>query len=310
MSTHFLPLSAAVPEACRGGAVTIGNFDGVHLGHQALVEETVRQARGLSAPAVAVTFDPHPQRLLRPDEFQPILTTLEYRARLLHDHGIDQVLVFQIEPAFLRLTARAFFDQVLLHNLRARAVVEGFNFGFGHRREGTTDKLQEWGSAAGLRVLLVPARALDGQPVSTSRVRDELLAGNVAQARRLLGRPYRLQGIVGTGQRRGHTLGFPTANLADVPTLIPGNGVYAARVHVEGRSYAAAVNVGPNPTFGEQARKVEAHLLDFRGDLYGKMLALDFLEKVRDVRTFSGPAELIAQLKTDIAQVRAGVAEW
>jgi len=304
MAILFQSLAASVPDSCRQGVLTIGNFDGVHLGHQTLLAETIRQARAIEAPAVAVTFDPHPQQLLRPEAFQPVLTTVRGRADLLEGQGVDHVVVFRITPAFLQLSARDFFDRILRDLLRARGIVEGFNFGFGRKREGTTDTLKSLGQSAGMSVSLVAALEVDGKPVSTSRVRDDLLSGNIALARRLLGRPYRLEGTVTPGQKRGQTLGFPTANLADIATLVPGDGVYAARAFHNGAAYSAAVNIGPNPTFSEQARKVEAHLIGFTGDLYGQSLTLDFLERIRDTKRFSGPAELREQLQRDVEQVK------
>ncbi|MCI0379681.1 MAG: bifunctional riboflavin kinase/FAD synthetase [Gemmataceae bacterium] len=317
MSFFRLSLDAAVPEVCRGGVVSLGNFDGVHLGHQTLLAEAVLLARRRDGPAVAVAFDPHPQQLLRPQTFQPILTTMAYRAELLQAYGVDHVLVFQITPEFLKLSAREFFDRVLCEKLSARGIVEGFNFGFGHGREGNTALLQAWGKQANIEVVLVPAFEFAGKPVSTSRVRAELEAGRVTGATCLLARPYRLTGTVGPGQKRGQTLGFPTANLHELETLIPANGVYAARAHVlrgadnanpspQGRreNWPAAVNIGPNPTFGENARKVEVHLIGFQGDLYGRELSVDLLERIRDVRAFSGPAALVEQLKEDVQRTK------
>lgn len=304
MAIIFQALDAPIPEACRHGAITIGNFDGVHIGHQALLIETMKQAHALPGPALAVTFDPHPQQLLRPDAFQPTLTTVEHRAELLQGYGVDHVLVLAVTPAFLQLSATDFFERLVCAGLRARAIIEGFNFGFGRKREGTTQVLQSLGERAGMRVTLVKACELDGKPVSTSRVRGELLAGNAAGARKLMGRPYRLTGIVGTGQKRGQTLGFPTANLQRVSTLVPGNGVYAVRVLHEGRTWPGAANIGPNPTFGEQAAKIEIHLIGYEGNLYGKTLMVDFYERIRDTRTFSGPAELVEQLRHDVDQAK------
>jgi riboflavin kinase/FMN adenylyltransferase len=297
-------VDAAIPQACRGGAVTIGNFDGVHIGHQALLAETVRQARTLSGPSVAVTLDPHPQQLLRPAAFQPILTTLDHRAALLQSHGADHVLVLGITSSFLNLGADDFFDRIVRGGLAPLAMIEGFNFGFGRGREGTTEVLKNLTRAAGIALTLVKAREWGGKPVSTSRVRGELAAGNVAAARELLGRPYRLVGTVGMGQRRGQTLGFPTANIQDVATMVPGDGVYAVQVHCRQQSWAGAANIGPNPTFGEHARKIEVHLIDFEGDLYNEALKVDFLERIRDTRVFSGPAQLVEQLQRDIEQSR------
>ncbi len=284
------------------GAVTIGNFDGVHLGHQTLLAETVKQAQIAVGPSVAITFDPHPQQLLRPAGFLPLLTTLDQRACLLQEQGINHVLILRITDAFLQISARDFFERLVHGGLQARAIVEGFNFAFGRRREGTTDMLRTLANDAGIVVSLVKACESGGQPVSTSRVRAELLAGNVTNARQLLGRCYSVAGTVGVGQKRGRTLGFPTANLHHVATLIPADGVYAARVTLGSRSWPTAVNIGPNPTFAEADRKIKAHLIGFQGDLYNDTLRVEFVERIRATKTFSGAAELTHQLQRDIEQ--------
>jgi riboflavin kinase/FMN adenylyltransferase len=295
----------ALPEALRGGAASVGNFDGVHLGHAALIAELRRQATRCGGPAVALTFDPHPLDLLRPDRRQPLLTTLDDRSRLLHELGADHVVVLRTTTELLNLSAAEFFTAVIQEQLGARALAEGTNFGFGRNREGTVETLAELCRAAGLSLSLVPPLTGAGGEVSSSRVRAALVSGDVDLANQLLGRAYRLHGVVGVGQRRGRTLGFPTANLDRPQTLVPGDGVYAARALVEeGNHWPAAVNVGPNPTFGEGARKIEAHLLGFTGDLYGRSLALDFVHRLRDTRPFNGVAELVEQLRQDVDQVR------
>jgi riboflavin kinase/FMN adenylyltransferase len=300
MATHTIHHDEQLPTECRGGAVTVGNFDGVHRGHQALLAELRRQAAAVRGPAVALTFDPHPLRLLRPEQFRPVLTTLADRTELLHRYRADYVVVLRTTPELLSLSARAFFDRVLRARLDARALVPGYNFGFGHNREGTVETLAAFCREAGLACVPVPPLELEGRPVSTSRVKGELERGDVARAAVLLGRPYRLRGVVGTGQRRGQTLGFPTANLEGVETLVPADGVYAVRAFPEGASWPAAANVGPNPTFGEGARKIEVHLIGFVGDLYGRPLAVDFVQRLRDTRPFAGPAELVRQLRADV----------
>ncbi len=292
------------PSTCCGGAVTIGNFDGVHRGHQALLAELRRQADTLRAPAVALTFDPHPLRLLRPEAFRPVLTTLADRSALLHAHGADHVVVLRTTQELLNLTARAFFDRVLRTGLDARALVPGFNFRFGHDRAGDVHALGAFCREAGLACVIVAPLEMDGRPVSSSRVRGELERGEVGRAALLLGRPYRLRGVIGTGQRRGQALGFPTANLERIETLVPAEGVYAARAHQAGTAWPAAVNVGPNPTFGEQAHKIEAHLIGFSGDLYEQPLAIDFLERLRDTRPFASAEELVRQLRADVEEAR------
>jgi riboflavin kinase/FMN adenylyltransferase len=293
------------PEECRQGAVSVGNFDGVHRGHAALVAELRRRARAIHGPAVAVTFDPHPLQLLQPERFQPVLTTPADRAELLQACGADHVLILRTTPDFLQLSAAEFFQVVLRERLAARAVVEGPNFGFGRNREGDLNSLRELCRETGLLLTVVPPlMTAEGQPVSSSRVRRALVAGDVRAAAELLGRPYRLRGQVAVGHRRGQTLGFPTANLERVPTLIPGDGVYAVRVFASATAWPAAANVGPSPTFGEQARRVEVHLIGFQGDLYGQELAVEFLDRLRDTRPFAGPAELVEQLRRDVEQAR------
>ncbi|MFO0866675.1 MAG: bifunctional riboflavin kinase/FAD synthetase [Gemmataceae bacterium] len=289
-----------MPLPVQGGAVTLGNFDGVHLGHQALLMETVRQARTFSGPAVAVTFDPPPVRLLRPDAAPAQLTSLDHRIELLHQHGIDHVLLFRTTLDLLHLGAAEFFDRILRDGLKAKAIVEGFNFAFGRNREGTTDVLQSLGKQHGIPVTLVQPRIIDGKPVSSSRIRDDVMQGRVDAARTLLGRPYRLAGIVSRGAERGRTIGFPTANLDQTANLVPGNGVYAVQVEHQGKTWAGASNIGPNPTFGENARKIETHLIGFAGDLYGQTLRIDFLRKLRDPRPFASVDELKRQIQADI----------
>lgn len=300
MTTHLIPWDAAPPPECRGGAVTVGNFDGVHRGHQALLAALREEAEAVSGPAVALTFDLHPLTLLRPGKSPPALTTLEDRCELLHAHGAAQVVVLRTTTEFLHLRAREFCDDVLRSRLGVRALVPGFNFGFGRNREGNVETLRAFCEEAGLRFRLVPPLELEGKPVSSARIRGDLERGDVRCAAVLLGRPYRVRGTVVTGAKRGRTLGFPTANLDGVTTLIPGNGVYAVRAWHEGKTWPAAANVGPNPTFGEQARKLEVHLIGFDDDLYGKSLAIDFVQRIRDTRPFSGPAELVEQLRRDI----------
>jgi riboflavin kinase/FMN adenylyltransferase len=304
MAVHTIDWQATPPSDCRGGTVTIGNFDGVHRGHASLLAELRRQAEEIDGPAVALTFDPHPIELLRPGQAPPRLTTTEDRSRLLHELGADRVVVLRATHELLALRAAEFFARVIQEHLDARALVEGTNFGFGRGREGDVRMLAKLCEPAGIRLTVVPPIILDGVEVSSSRVRAALTSGDVRGAASLLGRPYRLHGLVGSGQRRGQTLGFPTANLERIRTLVPGEGVYAVRVLHEGNVWPGAANIGANPTFGEEVRKVEVHLIGFQGDLYGQPLAVDFVERLRDTRPFKGVAELVEQLRRDLEEAR------
>jgi riboflavin kinase/FMN adenylyltransferase len=303
MAIHTLPWDEVPPADCRGGALSVGNFDGVHRGHVALVEELRREAEAVHGPAVALTFDPHPLLLLRPDSYPPPLTTPAERARLLQAHGADHVVVLGTTHDLLRLTAEEFFERVVRSHFEARAMVEGGSFGFGRGRGGNVVTLAELCRRDGLGLVVVPPLLLGGESVSSSRVRAALQRGAVREAADCLGRPYRLTGTVEVGRRRGAGLGFPTANLGRTQTLVPGDGVYAVGVERDRTRWLGAANVGPNPTFGENARKVEVHLIGFQGDLYGQELAVDFLDRLRDTRPFGSVNELTAQLRADVERV-------
>jgi riboflavin kinase/FMN adenylyltransferase len=302
MSVYTIDWNEPPPEGARGGALSIGNFDGVHLGHAALAAELRRQARGLGGPGTVLTFDPHPLKLLRPDLFQPVLTSAADRASLLHAAGADHVLLVRTTTDLLQLTAEDFYGQIICERLQAQVIVEGRNFGFGRGRAGNVDTLMRLGEPSGRRVIVVPPVLFDEKPVSSSRVRNALVDGDVREAIQLLSRPYRVSGTVGVGRRRGQVLGFPTANLEKVETLLPGDGVYAVRVHLQTGSWPGAANIGPNPTFGEQARKVEVHLIGFQGVLVGQVLEVDFLERLRETKPFPTVDRLVEQLRLDVEQ--------
>ena len=303
-----LPWTVRPPERYRGGAVTVGNFDGVHRGHAELVRAAQAWATRVGGPAVAVTFDPPPGAVLAPDRARPPLSTVPDRAELLLAAGADHVVALGADAGLVSLSPEAFFEDVVVGLFAAKAVVEGANFRFGRARGGDTALLRSLCDAAGIAFEVVPPVTAGGEAVSSSRVRASLAAGDVAIAAGLLGRPYRVSGVVEAGAKRGRTIGFPTANLGRIATVLPPDGVYAGRAVVAGTAWPAAVNVGPNPTFGDAARKVEVHLLDFAGDLYGRGVGLEFVERLRATRPFAGPAELVAQLTRDVAAARAAVA--
>jgi riboflavin kinase/FMN adenylyltransferase len=300
MHLHRLRWTDSFPQALRHGAVTFGNFDGVHRGHVHLIQVLKRWAVRQAGPAVAITFDPPPVALLNPAAWAAPLTTLPQRAELLHAAGADHVVALQTDASLLALSAPAFIEEVVQKQLDARAIVEGSNFRFGRNREGTIAYLNTLEYRANINFEEVPVDA-----VNSSRVRAAVNAGDVATASDLLGRPYSIAGTVVAGAKRGRTLGVPTANLGHVTTLVPAVGVYAGSAQVAGQWQPAAINIGPNPTFGDDARKIEVHIIDYDGDLYGDVLAVRFTQRLRETRPFNTLDELKAQLATDIAMAKA-----
>jgi len=293
-----------LPESVRRGAIAIGNFDGVHLGHARIVERLLASARQVGGPAVVFTFDPHPVRLLRPDRAPPPLTWTDRKAELLAELGVDTTIAYPTDEALLQRSPEQFFDQIVRDTLEARAMVEGPNFFFGHNRAGTIDVLGQLCQGAGMPLEVVQPVVIDGSAVSSSRVRQLIAGGRIDDANCLLTHPYRIRGMVRHGAARGVRMGFPTANLDAVDTLLPGPGVYAGRSKVEGGTWPAAISVGPNPTFGEDALKLEVHLVGFHDSLYGQPLEVDFLARLRDIVQFNGVEELKAQLTRDVAAAR------
>lgn len=310
--TLLVPLDR-ITDPVRGGAVTIGNFDGVHRGHAALLGRVRRLADRLGGPAVAVAFDPHPAAILRPERTPPKLTWMERRAELLHPLGIDYLVVCGVTRDFLQTSAELFFRQLVVGQLAARGMVEGPNFFFGHGRQGDVAMLRTLCQRDGVVLEIVEpvVRSVAGSEgmVSSTLVRRLIEDGLVERAAELLGHPHRIRGRVVAGDRRGRTIGFPTANLAEIDVLVPRPGVYGGYAHVAGRAYAAAIHLGPRPTFETQpSPQVEAHLLDFSGDLYGCTLQLDLVAKVRDIARFESADNLAEQLRRDVAAVREKLA--
>jgi riboflavin kinase/FMN adenylyltransferase len=299
-----LPWTTQPPDEFRGAAIAVGNFDGVHAGHRFLFKLLRKQADAIGGPAVVVTFEPHPLKLLRPSAFMPVLTPAADRVALIQQCAIDRVWLLHTTEDLLRLSAQEFFEEVLQKRLQARALVEGTSFHFGRDRAGDVRLLAELCRDANIVLSVVPPFELAGRPVSSSRVRAALESGDVRAAAQLLERPYRLRGTVARGAQRGRGLGFPTANLVDTQSLVPAEGVYAVRVPLDEKTWPGAANIGPNPTFGDLARKVEVHLIGFDGDLLGQSLEMDFIERLRGVQTFTSVNELAEQIQRDVDAAR------
>jgi len=318
---HRLDGLAALPAALDGAVVTVGMFDGVHRGHRALLDRVAAEATARRVPAAAVTFDRHPLGVLRPGSEPALLTTLDRKVELLGDAGMQVVLVLEFTRELSEVGAGAFATQVLFDGLAARAVVVGENFRFGHKAAGDPALLAELGRPRGVEVVAVPLRTAGDEVVSSTRVRAELAAGDVAAAAASLGRPHAVEGVVVAGDGRGRPLlGIPTANLAIAPGIaIPADGVYAGHLTDAGPEGSgepqggapdnrgvvrpAAISVGTNPQFGTD-RRVEAHVLDFDGDLYGHRVSVSFAHHLRDQATFADLDELVAQIKADVDQTR------
>jgi riboflavin kinase/FMN adenylyltransferase len=303
-------LAAPEPRGWRHAAAAIGNFDGVHRGHQALIAVAVQDARARRGEPVVLTFDPHPSQVLAPDRSARALMTVEQKAEALGRLGIPRLVVLAFTLELSRQAPEEFVRRVVCGCLGAESVAVGSGFRFGHRRGGDLALLQRLGGELGMGVHGVPPLLHEGSPVSSTRIREALARGDVASARELLGRPFFVDGLVMAGDGRGRTLGFPTANLSLLNETLPGLGVYACRCRNltaadAGPGWGAVVNVGRRPTFGGGQVSVEAHLLDFSGDLYGRQLRVAFLERLREERSFPGPQALVAQIGEDVARARA-----
>lgn len=284
----------------QGGAVTIGNFDGVHLGHAALVQRLKDWAQRVDGPAIVFTFAPHPVCLLRPEAAPHPLTWIERKVALLTELGVDTVVAYPTDATLLKLTPEEFFGQIVQERLAAKALIEGPNFYFGHERAGDVGTLAHLCGQTGIALEIVEPTVFDGDFVSSSRLRKLIAAGDVDAAIAMMTHPYRVRGMVTHGARRGGSIGFPTANVEAVDTLVPGEGVYAARAITSDGVWPAAVNLGPNPTFGEDSLKFETHLIGFDGSLYGQPLEVDFLARLRDIRPFDCVDDLTQQLRLDV----------
>lgn len=281
--------------------VTIGNFDGVHLGHQQLFDQVVARARQDQGTSIAVTFEPHPLKVLSPKGIRLISTT-EQKIELIERAGIDVLVIIPFNREFAVTTAETFVDQVLLQRLGMKDLVVGYDYAMGKGRQGDTVFLQRQGLEKGFAVQVVPAFYVGGMLVSSTRIRELVAEGKMRDVRRLLGRYYQIRGIVQEGrQRGGKLLGFPTANLSITEEdLCPKRGVYVTQVTYDGRQYGGVSNIGDNPTFGDTGLVAETHIFDFNADIYGRPLKINLLRHLRGEITFDGPASLANQIRRDI----------
>ncbi|MCC7334577.1 MAG: riboflavin biosynthesis protein RibF [Pirellulaceae bacterium] len=301
------------PAELRGGAISVGNFDGVHRGHAQLIGQLVATARKHSGLALVMTFDPPPTALLFPERVLTApLTSIARRAELLFGLGVDALIAYPTDACLLSMSAHDFFEQKILGILQSSAMVEGPNFRFGRGRDGDVESLARMCAAAGVDFQVARPSADETGLISSTRIRNYLVAGDIRAANSLLTQPYTLTGVVAQGAQRGRQIGFPTANLTHIPSLIPGPGVYVGQVSCLDRAagakipYQAAIHIGPNPTFDESQTKVEVHLIGYAGEsLYGQAMQVTMLDKVREVRKFDSIDELRAQIASDVAACKA-----
>jgi len=296
-------LAIFLPE--RDTLLTVGIFDGVHLGHKYLVSKLLEEARQKNLLSGAVTFRQHPEELLSPRTRLPFLTDIEERINLLKKEGVDVIIPLSFTAELAQLSARQFAGLLQKH-LRMRGLVIGSDFALGKGREGGTNTLQKLGQDMNFSVTVVPPLVINGEVVSSTTIRKALADGDMRKVCELAGRPFSLQGKVVTGTGRGVGLGFPTANL-DISSehALPPDGVYASRAHIDGEAYQSMANIGKCPTFGGGERTVEAYIVDYRGDLYGRELKIDIIARLRDEKKFDTVDELKEQVAKDVRQGRA-----
>jgi riboflavin kinase/FMN adenylyltransferase len=286
--------------------VTIGNFDGIHLAHQGLLNKVVEEARKRHCSGVVLTFEPHPQKVLHPER-RPfyLLTTLEEKLKLIEGLGVDAVILIEFTPEFSKTSAEQFVRSILWDRLHLKSLIIGHDTAFGNRKSGNQDFLRSMGQTLGFDVEAIDAVQLDGIVVSSTSVRHALQEGDVRRAMRLLGRPYNLSGIVVKGYKRGSEIGIPTANIESEKELVPALGVYAVVAEMGGIRHPGVLNIGYSPTFGDNYLTVEVHLLDFpREELYGKAINVLFIDRIRDEMKFESPKELVKQIERDIERAK------
>lgn len=289
----------------RNPALTIGNFDGVHRGHQALFQRIKEWARKLNGESVVMTFHPQPLQVLAPETGPPLITLHERKLELIASCGIDVTIVIPFDRKFSQISAPSFVKDILVDKIGVKAMIVGYDYRFGHGRHGDIDFLRQMGDEHGFIVDIVSGVQVEDMVVSSTLIRQLILGGDLKEAGRLLGRPYEVSGTVITGRRRGgRLLGFPTANIRLTGQACPRPGVYAVEAEVNGSSYGGAANLGYNPTFGDDELSLEVHILDFDKDIYGSPISVRFIDRLRDEVRFSGVEELVRQIRKDVEKAR------
>lgn len=299
-----------IKEPFKKSVVTIGNFDGVHLGHQELLSRAIEKSKELDAPSIAITFDPHPLKSIRPDNPPSLITIHSQKKKLIEENGIENLLTICFSSEFANLGAIEFIEDILIKKLNAKAVIVGRDYMFGKNRQGNIDLLAEYGKKYDYELILPEWIKFQGERISSTLVRKAVMDGKLDHAKSMLGRFYRINGEVIHGRDRGgKKLGFPTANIELADELCPKTGVYAVKVFLENQMYQGVANIGYSPTFDDHKFTVEVHILDFDEDIYGKKIRVDFVERLRGEVKFSGLNQLSAQIKEDALMARKILSE-
>jgi riboflavin kinase / FMN adenylyltransferase len=292
----------------KNAVITIGNFDGVHIGHQALFHEVIEKADAINGTSIVMTFEPHPVRVLKQNGHPPLITLYEQKVELIESSGIDVLICIPFTLEFAAISAKEFVEDILLTRIGMKAIVVGKDYTFGKNRKGNIKLLQTYAKDYGFEVIVADwILALNKSPdrISSTRTRELVMAGRMAEAQKLLGRYYQIRGVVTTGRNRGgRLLGFPTANIILQDELCPKTGVYAVTVELEGNTHKGVANIGYSPTFGDHIFTVEVHLLDFNENIYDRKIRVNFIQRIRDERKFTNISELSDQIKKDIVKAR------
>jgi len=299
---------AKIDHPYKNAVITIGNFDGVHIGHQALFHQVIEKARALQGTSIVMTFEPHPIRVLKQNNHPPLITLYEQKAELIAKTGIDILICIPFTREFASIPAKEFVEEILVKRIGMKAVIVGEDYTFGKNREGNLDLLKAYGKRIGFEVIVVKkiqtSNNSEGK-ISSTGIRELISEGRVAEAQKLLGRHYQIRGTVMKGRDRGgRLLGFPTANINLYDELSPKTGVYAVAIECKGSKYNGVANIGYSPTFDDSIFTVEAHILDFNDDIYGQKIRVNFIKRLRDEKKFLNISELSDQIKKDINKAR------
>lgn len=297
--------SLDIPERFTRPVLTIGNYDGIHVGHRKIIEQVKQKAKELSGTSMLMTFHPHPLSVLRPEKYTRIITPLHVKKRLIEEAGIDVLIIVPFNEEFRNIEAERFIKEILIEKIGVAGVIVGYDFRFGKNGAGDIRMLRGFVEDYDLYLSVVDAVTVDGEKVGSNRIRKLIAAGDVAKAKRLLDRPHMIDGVVVRGDGRGREIGFPTINLATAFELVPKEGVYITEVKINGKMYPSVTNIGHNPTFDDnRERTVETHIIGFSGDLYGEEVYLYFHERIRPEMKFRSVGDLQARIAEDVETAR------